>query len=1422
MYVSEKTVIGSVIGEFYSSFDMGHEISPATIKFYTSVMINNSCTSPLSIAESLHAICQQCMYHSVPMSTIICLSILFQQQFINFSENFYNKYGRVVLRSLAHIGGVYLPKYSTLCAGSISTETLHLISKYLKILSSSYQKLRYSHKTTLDDVTKSNTEILSEDAEKLIFIKTHKMSEIEDLNPIASTSHQIPEVKYANSDYSIISSERSVIVSASSIPTTNVNPIFEKPILPKKKKMFCKHYDNSKPWHFENTDSSKFSEIEYIALINIVFLSFYRSSSIDTVTIENFDEFLKGHLDNLSLTVDPFLYLMSEDVRINKKTLRQKQFDIREDIQSEIIINPLEQICKKLIQSSSITEDKQTELMRMEQSLSSPKIAEGLSNGGKALSAPIIRMCYRAYFFLDNTNLFNKNHWPVAKIESKEDIEEGNKKFTKTNRIKFTDFLDGILSNSNVFRRYTSNSDLNISVETLLYNVDVSPIVLEDDNIIVECSMLDDFIKSVDMTISEITNKNIVSLQNIESSKIDALEYSYNTTTGISKLFGSGSDTMFSNSLPIVCATYLDRATTETCKPLSYDPIRTTSDITKLATTYQTLFQMLIEIKTKCMGTTVVSEDLRKELSSLIIMLRQINVSRFRNMEFYMSMPSLDLWQSDLKVLVEFGTIEGLRFNLDTKTIKTYGETTSFYNVLECLSYFSYLNLPDGYKQQLLQTFMDWRLTEDRTLFNGEICEDYQEEFNSIKGFSTQPIRQILYTEMSKMNRSQRNEINKLLRATSSGKNTIDSVYNQTSKYSHTFEGDWSSYGHASIHLNGVNCLCTIIKAKIFLTMDSSEQMQIRFCLQEIYRMKYDRPLENSKEVYEPFMRELFTISEMQQYHVKQSDMYCINWRNDNEMPEFVRYYSGDVSKPSICIDPYMLGTYTKTTSERYETPEIKLNNGSLKVFMIADYRDRTVQTGFRKLLTSLNDGYGKNAMDDEIKSAKGKIETREVVNLKLPNNISGKSMTIMHLFLRHAQENIRAGMIETNLTMAIPSRRSHDKNDIASAIYSEMINSVKKRVEEMEYKTHLKGETSGLHRYTTKGLHDILTINPNIQKIKLEDTINKNFNRLNDTDNIRRFLDKGGFIEYGFTPFEDSFSNEVRWKLLSNTDILNRPIRIQTLYRSLIELSTDKYSGTFLTLPLIYMSLSDIVKKILKMSDFVKQHGILETELNLFHLMQTQHEFLVNFSVIEEPENTLKPLSIHYAPIRYRLPVNDTSSLSIDSITWLDKETGFVFGKFQMKLTQISKLGDQSEIARNIKHQLKRFYPDISEFMNSHTEKKTGNKMYYTAENLSIDRHRNACETSLEINLTDLISDSSLEYVMKLYNMNSLSMMYSSGVSALCIGYLLNKMNWYRCRYIEDCITMIIDMVYPRESNDSIDDTSELNWWGSSDTETE
>uniref|UniRef100_A0AAT9JFL9 RNA-directed RNA polymerase L n=1 Tax=Periplaneta americana nairovirus 3 TaxID=3133472 RepID=A0AAT9JFL9_9VIRU len=408
MKVSVKTSLSPILAEFYSDFLYLNRRSVSTSKAIIGQVIANAAYSPLTLYQSIHIECQQCMYWGVPLSTILLFAMCKQMIFIMNSITFYKKYGEYLFRSLPSTCRLYVPSYSLLLDSGVLVEELSIITSALSTVTDRLELISGtsdSNSSTAGSSTGRGDSFIRVDSgtSDSISAADINVSVREDTDGTSDADQESDNEGYEQDTRTNSDGENGSLTADEDSTST-----FSDDRYSSDDSQRSHSYSEHDKEILRNT-TNVMDDLDLDTKLVLTMVCYY-SEGESSVPIGR--AMLQKKKAEMSSLTDPFCILVPESVLEKRSQVRGAKEQVDGDrLISSISDSLLDEIALGLIAKSAITENTKVELSRVRQALDSPTIIYGLSNGINDLSVSIIRQQLRGYFFNNRTEFVMDDHW---------------------------------------------------------------------------------------------------------------------------------------------------------------------------------------------------------------------------------------------------------------------------------------------------------------------------------------------------------------------------------------------------------------------------------------------------------------------------------------------------------------------------------------------------------------------------------------------------------------------------------------------------------------------------------------------------------------------------------------------------------------------------------------------------------------------------------------------------------------------------------------------------------------------------------------------------------------------------------------------------------------------------------------------------
>ncbi|AMT75422.1 L [Sapphire II virus] len=707
---SAKTLCGDTFAEFYSEFMLTHRITPAVIKFILTGLINSSVTSPQSMSQACHVSSQQALYNSVPLLTNIAFTLFRQQMFSNHTEHFARCYGPIVNGTVSGFGRLFVPLYSNLISSSIALEDSETISR------------------SLLDLIKEDSKFPTV-MRKFLLPGEEEVEEQDAVEIGGSTSSCDPSLTSGSSlssgssfsftaDRGLTSTEqeylKTVKKTANPIRCINIKEYFEEmcgsvsemKVVKKLKKSNLVH---SCEYLRECFDNPVLMIQRTRNILNAVISSYYR-----TFSSEGTEKTVKANLnrDENTIIEDPMIQLIPEKLRRELERLGLSKMTIDEMLPSHYLDEQFHSVvAKRLIMMNCATENFESEVSRLKQTLTARNVIHGLAGGIKELSVPIYTIFLKSYFFKDN--VFYKLHDRWNTKHSSNYRDSSGKRLDGKIVTKYTVWIDTFLSCGVTMDIRTDN------VPNSLFDPQLRALeIIHHDNNTVEISLKPSHIETMQKEFESLslqfsdTNRHKLKVMESQRQKeeLDASK----VVIVKSSLFMSSDSVKINNSPAVVIGYMLSESALTEVKPTKVDMSNLVRDKFKIVMFYPTLMELVEKIKKESdsvatSGLLPEMNDVEKYANNLTMLCRMVQQSRPKLTSLYIIKSSSLTNEPTVAELISYGVKEGSYYILNDIGIETSTYSVRYWKVLQCVSAIANLPISDSEKTSLLTSFLNWK-----------------------------------------------------------------------------------------------------------------------------------------------------------------------------------------------------------------------------------------------------------------------------------------------------------------------------------------------------------------------------------------------------------------------------------------------------------------------------------------------------------------------------------------------------------------------------------------------------------------------------------------------------------------------------------------------------------------------------------------
>ncbi|AMT75419.1 RNA-dependent RNA polymerase [Orthonairovirus sakhalinense] len=746
---SAKTLVGDSFLEFYSEFMMGNRVTPAVIKFILTGLINSSVTSPQSMSQACQVSSQQAMYNSVPMLTNITFTTLRQQMFFNHIEPFIREYGLITLGTLSPFGRLFVPKFSNLIGSSVALEDSEVISCSARVLKLNYHGLPVSSKTVIDSDSSisSDTGDTSSDASlsstsessgsSFKFELTRNLTQTEELFAKTIQDYSIP----VNTE--VVSDELELMYRESK----------EGPLDPKQT-LKGSILAESCSWLKSATRMNPLElAVRIRSVLNVLIAGHYRSFGS-----EGTEHMVKASLnrDENAVIEDPMIQLIPEKLRRELGRLGLHKMSVEEllpGLQPEDTLASL--VARRLITLNVSTEDYNSEVARLKQTLTARNVIHGLAGGIKELSVPLYTIFMTSYFFKDNVFFELEDRWNTKHSTNYRDST--GKLLNGKVVTKYPVWLDTFLNcrlTCNTTRETIDGSLFNDSLrgfEVLLKSGQPRELSL----ILSDLEILHKEFAGISIQFSDCNRQK---LRIVESQPPEAELEANKAVIVKSKLFSATESISLNNTPAVVIGYLLDEACISEVRPTRIDLSNLLKDKFKLTQFYPAIIELVTSI---CTESKLNQQDLEcnpdlnkvgKYSNNLTMLCRMIQKAKPTLTVFYMLKGSHSTNEPTVSELVSYGIKEGRYLKLPEPGIDTSSFSVRYWKILHCISAINSLVLSDSEKTSMLVSFLNWKPSLELAV---DECPMNVQERSVLEEFDDKVLLNVLASELPSIRNEQ-------------------------------------------------------------------------------------------------------------------------------------------------------------------------------------------------------------------------------------------------------------------------------------------------------------------------------------------------------------------------------------------------------------------------------------------------------------------------------------------------------------------------------------------------------------------------------------------------------------------------------------------------------------------------------------------
>nr|BFD33842.1 RNA-dependent RNA polymerase [Beiji nairovirus] len=729
---SSKTLSGTVVAEFYSEFVFFFQKCPAPIKFVETGIINSSITSPVTMSQTCQVGGQQSMYNSVPHLTNFAFTIFRQQIYFNFIENFIRKYGRIILTSISSFGRLYIPVYSNMIEAGLVVEDLEQVVSSLSRLSEFTRYLPLAeYDVVLPGGEKSivepglgsssssdiDTSIRTEETIRPISRKPQKAKLPKDIEHVADKVRRQLLAQY-NSDYMgdcdrIV---RQCYDGHQCVHHYNLGAIsLMKTFLssqPSQIRSICLSPRGDLRFDTFELAKSNYSvsltaQVMSDVLTSIIFSYYKRPQTL------NMSKRLKAsyNREESSFFEDPFIQVKPSSLERELKNLREARSEIMTVTDNtELIDNYPEFIADQLVKLNNMTEDYIGESDRLLQAITSRSIIWGLAGGLKELSIPIYSIFFKAYFFIDRTDICSSNKWVSIRHEGH--MDSSAQPLGTQVRTKFGVWLDKIFQcpmHSEMMGACLVLDDNARTCKVVQASYTENGEETELHYIAIDGRLCEKYANEISDLILQFSDHNRLKVKVLESSREVQVRPADMVRVSKVRLFSCGSASKVANNPAVVIAYRLCPEAVYRLKPrgINYSSLETEG--THIEDIHPAIRSEILKIiAMHSSGEAFAREIAQEKIRMLTTLCRMTSSSRFNVTSFYAIRPTNSHDDTNISEILSYGIQEGKYVSIKQQTIdySTYSER--YFIIIEAISVINHLPYEDDVKSRLMQNFLTW------------------------------------------------------------------------------------------------------------------------------------------------------------------------------------------------------------------------------------------------------------------------------------------------------------------------------------------------------------------------------------------------------------------------------------------------------------------------------------------------------------------------------------------------------------------------------------------------------------------------------------------------------------------------------------------------------------------------------------------
>nr|WRI50009.1 RNA-dependent RNA polymerase [Norwavirus sp.] len=729
---SSKTLSGTVVAEFYSEFVFFFQKCPAPIKFVETGIINSSVTSPVTMSQTCQVGGQQSMYNSVPHLTNFAFTIFRQQIYFNFIENFVRKYGRIVLTSISSFGRLYIPVYSNMIEAGLVVEDLEQVVSSLSRLSEFSRNLPLAeYDVVLPGGEKSIVEpglgsssssdydmsVQTEETIRPVSRKHHKARLPKDIEHVADKVRRQLLAQY-NSDYlgdcdkivrqnyeghQCIHHNNQGAMSLMKTFLSNQPSQIKSICLSPRGDLRFDTFELAKSTYSVSLTLQVMSDI----LTSLIFSYYKRPQTL------NMSKKLKAsyNREESSFFEDPFIQVKPSSLERELKNLREARSEIKTVTDTtELIDNYPEFIADQLVKLNNMTEDYIGESDRLLQAITSRSIIWGLAGGLKELSIPIYSIFFKAYFFIDRTDICSSNKW--VSIRNEGHMDSSAQPLGTQVRTKFGVWLDKIFQcpmHSEVMGACLVLDENARTCKVVRANYIENGEESELHYIAIDGRLCEKYANEVSDLILQFSDHNRLKVKVLESSREVQVRPADMVRVSKVRLFSRGSASRLINNPAVVIAYRLCPEAVYRLKPrgINYGSLETEG--THIEDIHPAIKSEILKIIAMHSSGEGFARDIAQEkIKMLTTLCRMTSSSRFNITSFYAIRPTNSHDDTNISEILSYGIQEGKYVSIKQQTIdySTYSER--YFIIIEAISVINHLPYEDDIKSRLMQNFLTW------------------------------------------------------------------------------------------------------------------------------------------------------------------------------------------------------------------------------------------------------------------------------------------------------------------------------------------------------------------------------------------------------------------------------------------------------------------------------------------------------------------------------------------------------------------------------------------------------------------------------------------------------------------------------------------------------------------------------------------